>query len=106
MDGAAEDDDDEETEDALDEFQQGSPGGGDTSGELRRPEFSQQVKLYSQNKPRKAKKSTDSELVDRVFIMGRESGQVEFIECTWFCDDNNSVDFSMIGCWSCHTRLV
>lgn len=60
MEGAAEDDDDEETESALDEFQQGSAGGSDNS-ELRRPEFSQQIKLYSQNKPRKAKKSTDSE---------------------------------------------
>ena len=61
LEGAQEDDEDDETESALDDFQQGSPAGETQPHEDRhRQEFSQQLKIYSQNKPRKSKKSTDS----------------------------------------------
>lgn len=60
LEGAEEDDDDMNTESVLDEFQEG-PMETESAEDRHRQEFSQQVKLYSQNKPRKAKKNTERE---------------------------------------------
>ena len=59
MEGAEEDDKD--TESALDEFQEGGMDIESTE-DRHHQEFTQQVLLYAQNKPRKAKKNTEREL--------------------------------------------
>lgn len=59
LEGAEEDDKD--TESVLDEFQEGAME-TESAEDRHRQEFSQQVKLYAQNKPRKPKKNIEREL--------------------------------------------
>ena len=56
--------DDRDTESVLDEFQEGSLE-TECTEDRHHQEFAQQVKLYAQNKPRKAKKNTERELCYR-----------------------------------------
>ncbi len=54
-------DDDMNTENAMDEFQEGSSMESESSEDRHQDEFSQQVMIYAQNKPRKKRKSTERE---------------------------------------------